>query len=443
MYPNPQDALPLPPQPSLEHYRKLAKDLVKAGRSGDRGAIGDWARRWVDALVRLHQDTSTLRKDLDAESSAKDLAQYAVKKLLPADPGDARPTLADAQFIIARAHGFPSWPRFAKHLQSLALAASGVSVFEAAANAIVTGDFETLTRLVREHADVVGARSNREHRATLLHYVSANGIENYRQISPANAAQSAELLLEAGAEVDASARVYGSQCTTLGLVATSAPPAIVGVQLAIIDVLLEHGARMDLPGNAGRNHSLIHSCLANGQPEAAEYLATRGAPLDLVGAAGLGRLDAVEAFFDAPGRVGASPTDVSMLDAFYFACAYGRVHVVDFLLHQGIGVDVELRGHGDGHAGLHVAAFHGHTEVVDLLLHHGASVDVVDKTWGTSPLLWALTGWIQGQSRDDTSSYAVVAALVAAGSEVRRDIFEWEKIRADPAMRAALSRNSM
>lgn len=29
MYPNPQDALPLPPHPSVEQYRKLAKDLVK------------------------------------------------------------------------------------------------------------------------------------------------------------------------------------------------------------------------------------------------------------------------------------------------------------------------------------------------------------------------------------------------------------------------------
>ena len=30
MYPNPQEALPLTPRPNLEHYRKLAKDLVKA-----------------------------------------------------------------------------------------------------------------------------------------------------------------------------------------------------------------------------------------------------------------------------------------------------------------------------------------------------------------------------------------------------------------------------
>jgi hypothetical protein len=32
MYPNPQDVLPLPPRPDLSHYRKRAKDLVKAGQ---------------------------------------------------------------------------------------------------------------------------------------------------------------------------------------------------------------------------------------------------------------------------------------------------------------------------------------------------------------------------------------------------------------------------
>ena len=33
MFPNPQDALPLPQRPDIERYRKLAKELVKACRS--------------------------------------------------------------------------------------------------------------------------------------------------------------------------------------------------------------------------------------------------------------------------------------------------------------------------------------------------------------------------------------------------------------------------
>jgi len=43
MFPNPQDALPIPPHPSLEQYKKRAKDLVKAARSEDADAIRVWA----------------------------------------------------------------------------------------------------------------------------------------------------------------------------------------------------------------------------------------------------------------------------------------------------------------------------------------------------------------------------------------------------------------
>jgi hypothetical protein len=50
MYPNPQEALPLSPRPSLAQYRKLAKDLVHACRSGEATAIRAWATRWIGRL---------------------------------------------------------------------------------------------------------------------------------------------------------------------------------------------------------------------------------------------------------------------------------------------------------------------------------------------------------------------------------------------------------
>src|SRR5439155_980457 len=137
-----------------------------------------------------------------------------------------------------------------------------------------------------------------EHRATLLHYVSANGVENYRQQTPQNIVRMTELLLAAGAEVDAEANVYGGGCTTLGLVATSAHPRQAGVQNALIQLLLDHGARMEHPNLAGNDHGAVFACLANGCPEAARYLADRGARLDLVAAAGVGRLDVVQSLVD-------------------------------------------------------------------------------------------------------------------------------------------------
>jgi hypothetical protein len=66
-------------------------------------------------------------------------------------------------------------------------------------------------------------------------------------------------------------------------------------------------------------------------------------------------------------------------------------------------------------------------------------VDVRDKTWGTPPIMWALTGWSNGTAPDDRY-HGTVAMLVDAGAEVKSEWLEWEKVRADPAMRAALTR---
>ena len=304
MYPNPQEALPLPSRPDVDQYRKLAKELVKACRSGDPDAIRAWSVRWVTSLAARSPKSDAPHSDREITEAAGRVERFAREKLTSGEDPTARCSLTSAQFVIARAHGFVSWPKFVKHVESVVLTGSSVSAFEAAAHAIVSGDLETVERLLRQHPDLIRARSTREHRAMLLHYVSANGVEGYRQVSPKNIARITEALVEAGADVDADADVYGGGCTTLGLVATSSPPRDAGVQLEVIDVLLRSGARMDLPGIVGNNGALIRGCLANGQPEAASYLVSRGAPLDLVGAAGVGRIDVVQGFFgdDAGGR---------------------------------------------------------------------------------------------------------------------------------------------
>ena len=187
---------------------------------------------------------------------------------------------------------------------------------------------------------------------------------------------------------------------------------------------------MDLRGSVGHDGQLVQGCLANGQPDAAEYLASRGAPLDLESASGLGRVDEVKRLID---RV----TRKEVLAAFSLACAYGRAPVIDFVLaHGGVDVDAELKSHGDGHTGLHVAAFHGQAEAVKVLLQHGANLHAIDKTWNTPPLLWALTGW--QRSGHGGQYYEVVGHLVAAGARVTRDVIEWDKAQLDPEMLTAL-----
>lgn len=84
--------------------------------------------------------------------------------------------LADAQLVIAREYGFDSWPKFAKHIGGLIQENFAVSKFELAADAIVTGRLHTES-LLRENPELIRTRSTRVHRATLLHYVGANGFE--------------------------------------------------------------------------------------------------------------------------------------------------------------------------------------------------------------------------------------------------------------------------
>lgn len=418
MFPNPQDALPLPPHPSLEQYKKRAKDLVKAARSGDADAIRVWAADWLG-------------------KRGDEVAEYGRARLM-GDEGAC--TLTQSQFVIARSHGFASWPKFAAHVESLERAGSTVSAFESAVDAVVDGDADTLSRLLRAHPDLVRETSTREHRATLLIYTSANGVENYRQQSPKNAAAIAQMLLEAGADVDATADVYRGKCTSLGLVATSEPPHAAGVQIPVIDVLLRHGARMDAPDMAGNAHSLLHACLANGQPGAAEYLMSRGAPVDLISAAGLGRLDVLERFFEGTGLAGEA-TPEQLADGFALACVYGRTETATFLLDRGFDVDTITRGHGEGSTGLHIAAFHACVDLVSLLIARGANVNLIDKTWKTPPLWWALAGWME-QEAEAEDSYRVVARLIGAGAPVDPQVLEWASVKQDPLMLAALQGRS-
>jgi hypothetical protein len=71
-------------------------------------------------------------------------------------------------------------------------------------------------------------RSQRTHQAPLLHYVAANGIKDFRQKTPRGIVEIANLLLEAGADVNAESNAYGGGCTALGLVATSVTLSVPG-----------------------------------------------------------------------------------------------------------------------------------------------------------------------------------------------------------------------
>jgi ankyrin repeat protein len=389
MFPNPQDVLPLPPRPSVEQYKKRAKELVKAAEAG---AVRDWIVKWIDSLIEL-QATPGLQAGPDSWIAPLEhfiQAQQSTSSSLP---------LTKAQFVIARAHGFESWPKLSQHLAALARSNSSVSVFERAAEAIVNGDLARLESLLRANPELVRQRSTREHRATLLHYVSANGVEGYRQKSPANAVEIARRLLDSGADVNATADVYGTRATTLSLVATSIHPEQAGLQEALMELLIARGGFPD--------RKLVSACLGNGRLRAAEFLAARGADLDLEGAAGLGKLEIVGQYFGNGELVGASAVEVQR--ALFWACEYGRNEVVEFLLRQGASLEDQAN---TGQSALHWAVIGGNVETVRLLIQRGANLHAKNMYGGTA---LGQASWCEAHAEEKGKFEAVIGVLVEAG----------------------------
>src|SRR5207302_6921648 len=124
--------------------------------------------------------------------------------------------LSDSQAVIAHEYSFENWADLVAFTKAVRQDRSVIQ-FESAVEAVISGDLATLTAMLREHPELVRARSTRRHHATLLHYIAANGVEGTRQKTPPNALEVMKILLEAGAEPDALADMYDHQCTTMSM----------------------------------------------------------------------------------------------------------------------------------------------------------------------------------------------------------------------------------
>lgn len=416
MFPNPQDALPQPPNPSVEQFRKLAKDLVKVCRAESPDGIRNWTSAFVQNLVQLSNLEISPNLPVEVSRWTDEVTEFATKTLLQ---GERTCALTSAQFVIARSFGFTSWPRLVKHIEEMAHRTTLVSEFEAGVDAIICGDLKALEELLARNPNLTQQRSTREHRATLLHYISANGVEGYRQKTPQNIVEIAKLLLESGADVDAEADVYGGGSTTLGLAATSGHPELAGVQEALLQLLLDYGARIEKPNLAGNGQGAVIACLANGRRRAAVFLASRGASLNLESASGVGRLDVVKTYFRTDGTLIPPATKRELQAGFLWACMYGYEDVAAFLLEHG----AEVRDAADtGATGLHWAAGGGHVGIVKRLLDLRSPLEEANR-WGGTVLEHAGHGFEHEISSVDF--IPTFEALLAAGAKIRGSWLEW------------------
>jgi ankyrin repeat protein len=312
--------------------------------------------------------------------------------------------LSDAQLTVAREYGFASWPDLKQYVEAVNAIAQYKPHphFAKALKALDAGDVEGLRRLIADHPDLLHARSELEpplgyfSGATLLHYVAGNPGRNRRL--PKNIVDIARLLLEAGADVDA-ITINPNGSTTMGLVLTSLQASKMNISGPLIDLLLQHGAQLDLnsisaviPGWGDQNP--VDVAMENGAHRAAEKLIELGATVDVCVAAALGRMNDLRNCFDEQGRLKSLPRrhgkvlaerDAIGL-AFLFAYVRGHPQAADFLLEKD--GNWNMTGVANG-AALHRAAWAGDLDMVKRLVAKGADMSNRDNPFHSTPLSWA------------------------------------------------------
>ncbi len=339
-----------------------------------RETLEHQVRALLDAHRRWHAEAAALLRGHAARQGTDEVIFGA--------PLEREP----AREVIAGEHEFRDWDA------AMSRGDEPVDgVFEAAVDAVVAGDLAALETLLRDHPDLATRRSSFGHRCTHLHYVAANGVEQTRQRSPANAPAIARALLDAGVEPNARSRSYGPEDTTLELLVSSSHPGETGVQADLVELLCRAGAKVEgLRGDG----SPLWTAITWGYRHSAERVVKCGARVDnVITAAALGYLDQVKSYFGADGRLlpglvirGAScfthgrPFDpVRLLEyVFITAAGSGRREVVEFLLTKG--PDLSFREPIYENTALDAASYphpaagfpHGHPEVIQLLTATGA-----------------------------------------------------------------------
>jgi ankyrin repeat protein len=379
--------------------------------------------------------------------------------------------LADAQLVIAREYGFKSWAQLKDRVERGRRIAEVKPHprFEDALDALRSGDVGRLRHVITSDPDLIRARTNLEppfgyfSGATLLHHVAGN--PTWDRPLPGNIVEVARLLLELGADPEAPT-LGPNGGTTMGLVITSKQASDANVSGPLMDLLLEHGAKLDLK-RAGSvapdwgERTPLDLPLANHAPRAAEKMIELGAKADVCAAAALGRMDLLRDCFDGDGKLKSRPRrrgkPMSERDAIGLALLFAYVNkhpdAVDFLLEKDGNWD--MTGVNNGTA-LHRAAWEGDLPMVRRLVAKGADTSNRDNPFTATPLSWAqhnkqeaVLEWMRTHCRIDLHDAVgfglrehVEARLREDPQSVNRRLDQWDVPQAAPLHLAAWPRYS-
>jgi ankyrin repeat protein len=270
--------------------------------------------------------------------------------------------------------------------------------FHPAMATIETGDVEKLKALLAADPSLATSRSTVSH-PTLLQCFVLDGKNK------PNAREMAEVLIDAGAELN--------------------EPLIAAASLnnrSVAELLIDRGAAVD----GVRGWSPLEEGLYWDSRDVVALLLERGAKIqNLRTAAGLGRTDLIENYFDADGTlkpeagrinwpwggldtIAASNHDAPgrkklsdrvsswsqdqqgiVNNAFVYACMHGHIDAAKLLLEKGAELNVIPGGFDYAGTGLHYAALNGHRAMVEFLLDQGADRNVQDTKVGATAAGWA------------------------------------------------------
>jgi ankyrin repeat protein len=428
---------------NLEYYRKQAKALLKAAKSGDSSALqGISAPKLHDAQLAIARQQGfpswprlrafIIQSGLDYQSLVAAFIHAAVSDLRRAEEIlGAHPKIAEAGFYAALVLG--NWKRVEQALKetgTLATAKSGPQNCEplryvcfsrfANGKSSRAGDLAETARVLLRH----GADPNTSFDSLSCLY-AATGLNNNPELALA--------LLEAGANPNDSESLYHSTehpdlacmklllrhgATPTGknalphildredlegaqiLLAAGADPNEVndrgetslhwavwrGRSAPIVAALLDAGAQFDQQRKDGRTAYAL--AIQSGQTEVAALLEARGANTDIsaldrfLGACSTANPNELGGLLAAHPEIAASPGAERLLPDF---AASHRTSAVQALLAAGMPVDA--RGELGGTA-LHWACWKGYADIVEILLAHGASLTIEDEKFHGTPPGW-------------------------------------------------------
>lgn len=267
--------------------------------------------------------------------------------------------------------------------------------------AIKAGDLEKFKELVAADPSLATSRSTRSH-PTLLQCLVLDGKDK------PNAVEMAEVLIDVGAELN--------------------EPLVAAASIdnrPVAELLLDRGAAIN--GTGG--WTPLEEALYWNSRNVIALLLERGAKIQNIRtAAGLGRTDLIEAYFNSDGslkpeagrinwpwgdlqaiaasnhppkgkaslsdRVNAWSQDRQGIvnNAFVYACMHGHVDAAKLLLEKGAEINTVPGGFDYAGTGLHYAALNGHRPMVQFLLKHGADRNVKDTKVGSTAAGWAEHG---------------------------------------------------